>query len=203
MIHAFQRSVRFKAAVLHIKPCGWWDWCGSPQLHGCARGHTRISQWSSNSADLHACTAARQATWHCVPDSFDTVMPVLLLVSFCWSRCRRVDLLKVDVERAELQVLRGVQRHHWPRIQQLAMEVGTFAPQSSTDTAFCMVSLTPVTRCCLLHDHCIQQALQRCAMVTVLKHDVRDMLHWDAFVHYSSRNLTRRRLAKGHGQELG
>jgi hypothetical protein len=29
------------------------------------------------------------------------------------------------VERAELQVLRGVQTHHWPRIQQLAMEVGS------------------------------------------------------------------------------
>ncbi|KAF8072698.1 moxd1 [Scenedesmus sp. PABB004] len=34
-----------------------------------------------------------------------------------------VDLLKVDVERAELEVLRGVQPRHWPRIRQVALEV--------------------------------------------------------------------------------
>jgi FkbM family methyltransferase len=32
-------------------------------------------------------------------------------------------LLKVDVERAELQVLQGVQQQHWLHIQQLALEV--------------------------------------------------------------------------------
>lgn len=30
-----------------------------------------------------------------------------------------VDLLKVDVERAELEVLAGVQPAHWPRIRQV------------------------------------------------------------------------------------
>ncbi|KAL4854432.1 31-O-demethyl-FK506 methyltransferase FkbM [Chlorella vulgaris] len=34
-----------------------------------------------------------------------------------------VDLLKVDVERAELQVLRGVEDQHWPLVQQAALEV--------------------------------------------------------------------------------
>eukprot|EP00775_Hariotina_reticulata_P006323 gene6323-6558_t len=34
-----------------------------------------------------------------------------------------IDLLKVDVERAEWQVLQGIQQQHWPLIQQVAMEV--------------------------------------------------------------------------------
>lgn len=34
-----------------------------------------------------------------------------------------VDLLKVDVERAELAVLRGVDAADWPRIRQVSMEV--------------------------------------------------------------------------------
>jgi len=35
----------------------------------------------------------------------------------------RVDLLKVDVERAELDVLRGIELRHWPLIRQVAVEV--------------------------------------------------------------------------------
>ncbi len=34
-----------------------------------------------------------------------------------------VDLLKVDVERAELDVLRGIADGDWPKIRQLVMEV--------------------------------------------------------------------------------
>ena len=33
--------------------------------------------------------------------------------------CRRVDLCKVDVERAELSVLRGIAVEDWPRIKQV------------------------------------------------------------------------------------
>lgn len=36
---------------------------------------------------------------------------------------KRVDLLKIDVERAELAVLRGVALKDWPRIKQVSMEV--------------------------------------------------------------------------------
>ena len=36
---------------------------------------------------------------------------------------RSVDLLKVDVERAELSVLQGVKDEDWPRIKQVAVEV--------------------------------------------------------------------------------
>lgn len=35
----------------------------------------------------------------------------------------QVDLLKIDVERAELDVLRGLRDEHWPRIRQVVMEV--------------------------------------------------------------------------------
>ncbi|GAB4819450.1 hypothetical protein N2152v2_006496 [Parachlorella kessleri] len=35
----------------------------------------------------------------------------------------KVDLLKVDVERAELEVLRGVSQRHWPLIRQVVAEV--------------------------------------------------------------------------------
>ncbi len=35
----------------------------------------------------------------------------------------RIDLLKIDVERAELDVLRGIRSEHWPRIRQVVAEV--------------------------------------------------------------------------------
>lgn len=35
----------------------------------------------------------------------------------------RIDLLKIDVERAELDVLRGIEPGHWPRIRQVVSEV--------------------------------------------------------------------------------
>lgn len=39
----------------------------------------------------------------------------------------RIDLLKVDVEGSELAVLRGIEEEHWPMIQQVVLEVETFA----------------------------------------------------------------------------
>jgi amino acid adenylation domain-containing protein/FkbM family methyltransferase/non-ribosomal peptide synthase protein (TIGR01720 family) len=38
-------------------------------------------------------------------------------------RIDRVDLLKIDVERSELDVLRGIEDRDWPRIRQIAIEV--------------------------------------------------------------------------------
>ena len=38
-------------------------------------------------------------------------------------RVERIDLLKVDVEGAEMDVLTGIEARHWPMIRQLAMEV--------------------------------------------------------------------------------
>lgn len=39
----------------------------------------------------------------------------------------RIDLLKVDVEEAELDVLRGIRDEHWPRIRQVVVELGSDA----------------------------------------------------------------------------
>ena len=36
---------------------------------------------------------------------------------------KKVDLLKVDVERAELAVLRGISDSDWPKIRQIVIEV--------------------------------------------------------------------------------
>ena len=35
----------------------------------------------------------------------------------------RIDLLKIDVEGAELDVLRGIEEEDWPKIKQIAMEI--------------------------------------------------------------------------------
>ena len=35
----------------------------------------------------------------------------------------RLQLLKIDVERAELEVLRGIALNDWPKIQQMVLEV--------------------------------------------------------------------------------
>jgi FkbM family methyltransferase len=36
---------------------------------------------------------------------------------------RNIDLLKIDAQRAEFDVLHGIEAHHWPLIQQISMEV--------------------------------------------------------------------------------
>ena len=35
----------------------------------------------------------------------------------------RIDLLKIDVERSEMEVLNGIERSHWPMIKQVVAEV--------------------------------------------------------------------------------
>jgi phthiocerol/phenolphthiocerol synthesis type-I polyketide synthase E len=39
-------------------------------------------------------------------------------------KIQQIDLLKVDVEEAELDVLRGIRAEHWPRIKQAVIELG-------------------------------------------------------------------------------
>jgi FkbM family methyltransferase len=38
-------------------------------------------------------------------------------------RVETIDLLKIDVQKAELGVLQGIETRHWPRIRQIVMEV--------------------------------------------------------------------------------
>ncbi|MCD6047111.1 MAG: amino acid adenylation protein [Gammaproteobacteria bacterium] len=40
---------------------------------------------------------------------------------------QRIDLLKIDAEKSELQVLEGIQQKHWPLVKQIAMEVHDIA----------------------------------------------------------------------------
>jgi len=40
--------------------------------------------------------------------------------------CQTIDLLKIDVERSELQVLKGIEDRDWPRIRQVVVEVENF-----------------------------------------------------------------------------
>lgn len=44
----------------------------------------------------------------------------------------RVDLLKIDVEGAELDVLRGIEERHWPLIRQAVVEVEGWAENRDT-----------------------------------------------------------------------
>lgn len=43
---------------------------------------------------------------------------------------RQVDLLKIDVERAELEVLAGVEAAHWPLIRQVGVGRGPYGKGS-------------------------------------------------------------------------
>ncbi|MGA8172534.1 MAG: FkbM family methyltransferase [Methylocystis sp.] len=44
----------------------------------------------------------------------------------------RIDLLKIDIEGAEIEALRGIEEQHWSRIQQLVMEVAPANKSSLT-----------------------------------------------------------------------
>ena len=52
-----------------------------------------------------------------------SLSPRLLPAAVAIEQLRRVDLLKIDVEGAELDVLRGIEAAHWPLIRQVTMEV--------------------------------------------------------------------------------
>lgn len=39
------------------------------------------------------------------------------------TRVRNIDLIKIDAQRAEFDVLRGIESRHWPLVQQITMEV--------------------------------------------------------------------------------
>ena len=49
----------------------------------------------------------------------------------------RIELLKVDVEKAELDVLRGIRQEHWPMIRQLVAEVHDIDHRVDTIAKLC------------------------------------------------------------------
>ena len=50
-------------------------------------------------------------------------------------RVESIDVLKIDVEKAELDVLRGVEDRDWPKIQQIIVDVHDFDNRLGTVTA--------------------------------------------------------------------
>ncbi|MFF8732698.1 FkbM family methyltransferase [Streptomyces sp. NPDC015171] len=58
----------------------------------------------------------------------------------------RVDLLKVDVERAELDVLRGIEDLHWPLIHTVVVEVHD-RPAASPPSRTCCTATASRWRC--------------------------------------------------------
>ncbi len=51
----------------------------------------------------------------------------------------RIDLLKIDAERSEIEILRGIEVEHWPLIEQIVMEVHD---RSGSDLEFVTETLT-------------------------------------------------------------
>jgi len=47
----------------------------------------------------------------------------------------QIDLLKIDAEKAELDILQGIQPDHWPKIRQVVLEVHDIAGRLDTVTA--------------------------------------------------------------------
>jgi FkbH-like protein/FkbM family methyltransferase len=67
--------------------------------------------------DVRALTAQRlqATTYECPLTSVSDIIRA--------NRIDRVGLLKVDAEKSELEILRGIEEEHWPRIDQIVMEV--------------------------------------------------------------------------------
>lgn len=58
-------------------------------------------------------------SWQCHSAHF-------IMLQHTYNQRRKVTLLKVDVERSELAVLRGVAAEDWHKIDQTAIEVGDY-----------------------------------------------------------------------------
>jgi hypothetical protein len=137
--------------------CGG-NWCSA---QGCA--HSSLPLSSRQAVDTRACpSAAGKTTPLRVPpskavahDHSRTVQNAQILL------CREVGLLKINVERAEWDVLAGIQPHHWPKVSELAAVAGCAVlcygslPQAQEEFCFHAVSsndsfamaLTPTAGC--------------------------------------------------------
>jgi hypothetical protein len=61
---------------------------------------------------------------------------------------RRVDLLKIDVERAELEVLNGIEQSDWSKIKQVVMEVHD--TDKRLEKVVSAISCSPSERCIVI-----------------------------------------------------
>ncbi|MBB5159488.1 non-ribosomal peptide synthetase [Saccharopolyspora phatthalungensis] len=81
-------------------------------------GYLRHGTSSSDQADLAELISARLADRQDVTCQLRTVSDVIDEHDVA-----RIDLLKIDAEKSELEVLRGIREEHWPRIHQVVVEV--------------------------------------------------------------------------------
>lgn len=85
------------------------------QDRAAARAYLVNAEVAAADADLLLAGAFGSQTVTCEVRTLSDVIDELAI--------ERIDLLKIDVERAELDVLAGVAPAHWPRIEQVAVEV--------------------------------------------------------------------------------
>lgn len=100
-------------------------------LHSAACHAASVLQASSGCSRGLRAPVLMSSLCHCLPLATSTSplcttaqLPASLPAPAPAPARRRVSLLKVDVERAELRVLQGVAQQDWPAIEQLVMEVG-------------------------------------------------------------------------------
>lgn len=113
-----------------------------PQMPVWSSAHVRAGDRERNKqALLRSIETGRTGRWlRVLPRSLRAVVADLLIRRASKQQCvecrlrtcsqvireqdvRRIDLLKIDVERSELEVLRGIEDAHWPRIRQIVVEV--------------------------------------------------------------------------------
>lgn len=89
--------------------------------------HQARGQWADSSAEDDADEASRRSLESLIETRLDaeqrTVETRTLSDLIDEQGLEQIDLLKIDVERAELDILRGIHSKHWPSIQQIALEV--------------------------------------------------------------------------------
>jgi acyl carrier protein len=104
-------------------------------------------------------------------------------------RIERIDLLKIDVQRAELDVLRGIADADWSKIQQVVMEAHD-ATHATTQDATHAASDGPIRQ--------ISALLESKGFNVVAEQD-ETLRGTDRYNVYASRNADRMRVASANG----
>ncbi|MEH1814616.1 MAG: MupA/Atu3671 family FMN-dependent luciferase-like monooxygenase [Nostoc sp.] len=87
------------------------------------------SDWQQAGLDGNVATLSEQELDEFLDKQFwteiHTCQLTTLSAAIAQHRVQQIDLLKIDVEKAELDVLRGIQDEDWQKIKQIVMEVDT------------------------------------------------------------------------------